>query len=146
MELIRQYDPGAQPASGAAAWTPELDSLYVETGRSGWTFHFYLPTNREMATVIVDRGGSARVTALHSWATPPRLLDIQGWTVDSGQAMGLFLEVCQPILGSQPDLDVQMRLSTAADAGRLTWLMEVIAPDEQALCEVSVDASTGQLR
>ena len=59
--LIRDSDPGAQLATGTGVWTPNIDNVYLEAGRTGWTFHFYLPTSAEMATVIVNRGGDARV-------------------------------------------------------------------------------------
>jgi hypothetical protein len=145
VQQIREYDLGAQLASGAGAWTPVIDPVYLDAGRTGWTFHFYLPASHEMATVIVDRGGSTRVAEVQPWETPPSLLDDQGWQVDSSQAIGAFLDSCQAAL-DQPDVQVQMRLSTAAENQRLMWQAGAVTRENQSVCEVRVDATTGQVR
>lgn len=146
VDLIRQEDLGALLADGVGAWTPVLDPTYLGAGRTGWTFHFYLPATGQMATIIVDRGGRARITELLAWETAPALLDDQNWQVDSGQAVSLFLGNCQAALDQNPDLHVQARLSTAASNGRLLWEISAVTGDGQVVCQVNVDASTGQVR
>ncbi|MEM4724841.1 MAG: hypothetical protein QXP01_07505 [Candidatus Hadarchaeum sp.] len=147
VELIRQHDPAAELASGAGAWTPVIDTVYLVAGRTGWTFHFYLPNRREMATVVVDRGGLAHLVDSRPWQTPPDLLDDQAWQVDSPQALDLFYRQCKPVLDTQPGSKVQARLSTAASNRTLVWQVKLLAPDsELPICEVSIDATTGIVR
>jgi hypothetical protein len=146
VEAIRTRDPGAQLASGVGAWTPTIDPVYLNAGRTGWTFHFYLPSSQQMATVIVDRGGQARIPEVLAWETPPDLLDDRDWQIDSSQAATLFLQTCRAALDSQPDLQAQMRLSASADLGRLMWQARVVTGENQPVCEVNIDAETGQVR
>ncbi len=142
---VREVDLSAELASAAGAWTPVINRAQLSTGRTGWTFHFYLPTTNEMARVVVDRGGGARVVEVVPWETPPALLEDQGWQVDSSIAAATFLQTCQSTLNSQPDSRVEARLSMAAANKRLVWQIQVIAtPTGQALCEVKLDATTGQ--
>ncbi len=147
VEVIRQTDPAAELASGVGAWTPIVNAVQLESGRTGWTFHFYLPTSHQMATVIVDRTNGARVAEVKPWETPPTLLSDQGWQVDSPQAVGRLLEACRTTFESQADSQVQARLSTAADHRTLVWHLRVFSPaDPLAVCEVNLDATTGLLR
>ncbi len=149
VELIRQKDAGAQLASGAGAWTPIINSSYLIAGRTGWTFHFYLPATGEMATVIVDRGGSAWIAERVTWETPPDLLDDQNWQVDSAQAMDQFYQVCGPPLEVEPveDAMVQARLSTASSNRGLLWQVTAVSlSTEIPFCGVTVDATTGSVR
>lgn len=146
VDLIRQSDPGAQLASGAGAWTPGVDPVYLQSGRTGWTFSFYLPASQEMAEVVVNRGGSAAIVEVQDWETPPMLLDDQGWQIDSPQALGMFLSVCQEEVNAAPDITVQTRLSASAQFNNLIWQMVATNDAGERVCVVSVDASTGQYR
>jgi hypothetical protein len=144
VNLIRQEDARATLASGAGAWTPVINPDQLNAGRTGWTFHFYLPTFNQMATVVVDRGGVAHITELKPWETPPDLLQDQGWQVDSPQALSQMLASCQDTLNTQPDAQVEARLSTAASNRRLMWQVKVFSPENPlAMCEVRLDATTG---
>src|SRR5262245_27204143 len=51
VKLIRDEDPGAVLASAVGGWTPviKLDNLY--SGRTAWTFHFYLPDTNSFVWV-----------------------------------------------------------------------------------------------
>lgn len=149
VELIRQTDAGAELASGSGAWTPTINMNYLTAGRTGWTFHFYLPASGEMATVIVDRGGSAWIAEQVAWETPPDLLDDQNWQVDSAQAMDQFYQICGAPLESESSEDnvVQARLSTASSNRGLIWQITAVSlSTELPICGVTVDATTGSVR
>jgi hypothetical protein len=145
VETIRERDVGAQLASGTGAWTPTIDPAQLESGRTGWTYYFYLPASGEMASVIVDRGGSVHIGDVETWETPPELLDDSLWEVDSPQAVSNLLASCQTVLDEEEGAWVQARISAAAEHRRLLWQTQVIN-DNQVVCEVNVDATTGQVR
>jgi hypothetical protein len=147
VEAIRERDVGAQLAVASGAWTPAIDSAELEAGRTGWTFHFYLPASGEMAAVVVDQGGRAYITGVEAWETPPELLDDSLWEVDSPQAMTDLLASCQSVLDENETAGVLLRLSAAAEQRRLLWQTQVVLIDDgQVICEVNVDATTGQVR
>ncbi len=148
VEAIRAVDPLAELAAGAGVWTPFINRVQLEAGRTGWTFFFYLPNYGEMAQVVVDRGKVAHVVNRVSWQTPPSLLSDQGWLVDSPQAISRLLEVCRETLNEAgQDARVEVWLSTADEHRTLLWQARVVplgAPQEA--CEARVDAVTGALR
>lgn len=145
--LIRQQDPGAQLASATGAWMPVIDRALLRNGRTGWTFAFYLPGSNQMALVIVDRVTGPRLASSEPWASPPELLDDQAWQIDSGGAgMEAFMQMCGSMLDAQPDSWVQITLSTAAENSWLLWQYQLMASDGSVACQVSVDASSGQVR
>ncbi len=147
VEVARAEDPAAKLASGAGAWTPVITTANLQAGRTGWTFHFYLPSRQEMIWVVVGRGGGARITRRDPWVTPPSLLDDQGWQVDSGAAMTLGLQNCQPVLDGNIEAQAEARLSLAAANRALLWQLAFTVPgDAGAACRVNVDATTGQVR
>ncbi len=147
VEVIRAEDPGALLASGAGAWTPVINTANLSAGRTGWTFHFYLPASNRMAWVVVDRERTARITRIDEWETRPDLLDDQAWQVDSAQAVQIALQTCQSALDAHPDAVVEARLSMAASNRALVWLVSVTPPASPELaCQVSVDATTGRPR
>ncbi len=145
--LIREQDPGAQLASATGAWTPVVDRALLKNGRTGWTFAFYLPATGQMALVIVDRVTGPRIAHREDWASPPDLLDDQTWQIDSGGAgMNAFVDTCGGTLDAQPDGQVQATLTMAAENRWLLWQYQLLAPDGTVSCQVSVDASSGQVR
>ncbi len=148
VEAIRAVDPLAELAAGAGAWSPLIDTVQLEAGRTGWTFFFYLPNSGEMARVVVDRGKVAHVVSRQPWETPPTLLSDQGWLVDSPQAISRLLEVCRDTISSAgTDAHVEVWLSTAAENRTLLWQARVVpigAPEDA--CEARVDALTGAPR
>lgn len=145
--LIRRQDPGAQLASATGAWTPVISRAMLENGRTGWTFAFYLPASGQMALVIVDRVTGPRIAGSEAWPTAPELRDDQTWLIDSGGAgMSAFIQTCGGMLDAQPDGRVQATLTTAAENAWLLWQVQLLAPDGAIMCQVSVDASSGQIR
>jgi hypothetical protein len=146
VEMIRETDAGAQVASGAAVWTPRIDTAQMGAGRNGWTFHFYLPASGEMATVLVDGAGRAKLEDSVPWDTPPSLLDPQRWRTDSPEVMQQFVEMCQATLDAAPDAVVEVRVSMAAENRNVLWLAKVDPGLGGTPCEVGVDATTGLLR
>jgi hypothetical protein len=147
VEAIRAVDPGAQMASGAGEWTPNIDMAELDAGRTGWTFYFYLPATNEMATVTVDRGKAVHIVGREAWQSAPQLLSDQSWQIDSPQAVAKLLESCQTTLDSEPDAQVEVRLSAAAENRILLWKMGVKSLNNPlAVCEVTIDAVTGLVR
>jgi hypothetical protein len=147
VEAIRQRDVGAELATGSGAWTPTINPAALEAGRTGWTFYFYLPASHEMAAVVVDQGGRARIAEVDAWETPPELLDDSLWEVDSPQAVSDLLASCQSVLDEDETAGVLLRLSAAAEHHRLIWQTQVVlSGDNQVVCEVDIDATTGQVR
>jgi hypothetical protein len=145
--LIRQQDAGAVLVTAAGAWTPVINRAEMEAGRTGWTFYFYLPSTGEMAAVVANRiGADPRILEVQSWLTPPDVMDDQRWEIDSGWGMSKFLPECQSVLNSQSDSEVQAYLSMAAGNRQMLWQYQVLAPDQNVLCSVNVDASTGQIK
>lgn len=147
VETIREQYPLAALAEAAGTWTPEIDTVQLEAGRTSWTYFFYLPSRQQMATVIVDADGLAWIDSIDTWPEQPSLLDDQRWNTDSPIVTNALLSHCEDTLGEQPDSQVEMRLSTAAANRTLLWQATVSslqAPD--ATCTVTVDASTGILR
>ena len=141
--LIRQEDPAAELVSAAGAWTPNVSKGYVSAGRTGWTFHFYLPSREQMVAVIVDRNGRAYIAEKLAWTTPPQSLSDQGWTQDSPIATYAFMQKCQSALSGHPEAAVEARLSLAPENQRLLWQVWLLDPNQQSLCEFMLDASTG---
>jgi hypothetical protein len=145
--LIRQQDPGAELASATGAWTPVIDKALLDNGRTGWTFAFYLPATNQMALVVVDRVASPRIASVEPWGSPPALLDDQNWQIDSGTSgMKAFVHTCEGVLDTQAGSQARATLSMAEENEILLWQYEVLSSDGIALCRVSVDASSGQIR
>jgi|GEM_PF-942013 len=147
VEVIRAEDPGAVLASAGGVWNPVIDQVYLKAGRTGWTFHFYLPATRQMAAVVVDRGGQALIDSVQPWETPPVLLDDMRWQADSPIALQAFNQACSETLSGTPDARVEARLSTASSNMTLMWSVKLISvEDPLAVCQVNVDAVTGLVR
>lgn len=147
VEAIRAEDPGARLASAAGAWTPPTGSAQVTSGRTGWTFSFYLPATDEMANVVVNRVGAAEVGAAQPWPAVPQLLEDQRWRADSSVALAVFGETCGEALNDAPGAFVEARLSTAQELVAPMWHVALHnAGDPLAVCEVRVDATTGTAR
>ncbi len=147
VDVARAQDAGAELASSVGAWSPTINADNLITGRTGWTFHFYMPSSQSIAWVVVSRGGSARIARVDPWDTPPALQDDQGWQIDSGQAVAVAMETCQPTLDAHPEAVVEARLSLATDNRALVWRISVTPADPAApACVVSLDATTGQVR
>lgn len=147
VEAIRAEEPGARLASAAGAWTPPTSSAQVSTGRTGWTFSFYLPSSNEMVNVVVNRAGAAEIGTAEAWAAVPGLLEDQRWRADSSVAAAVFAETCGAALNDSPDASVEARLSTAEELIAPMWHVVLRNPGEPlAACEVRVDATTGTVR
>jgi hypothetical protein len=144
LNLIRAQDVGALLMSAAGTWTPNINMAQLQAGRTGWTFYFYLPAKQQVASVIADTKSGARIASVQAWQTPPKVLDERSWTADSSSGMPAFLQKCQGDLSGQRRAIA--RMSTAAENGSLLWQFQVVTPDEQVVCEVAVDARTGQPR
>lgn len=142
--LIRDEDPGAQLASAAGGWYPGVHPVYIESGRTGWTYFFFLPATNQMAEVVVDQGNIARLVTTVDWETPPDLLDDRLWNADSALAMPLFLSICQEEMTG--DSSVVARLSAARENTYLNWHIELFDADNDSVCKVDVDAASGSLR
>jgi len=147
VELVRQIDPGAMLASSAGIWSAHVNAVQLDAGRTGWTFFFFLPDTTEMARVVVDRGGVARLVDQQPWETPPDVLEDQRWMVDSPAAIEKLLETCGEVVEGQPDASVRARLTMAAENRTILWQMSAQSEaDPLEACEVNVDAVTGVIR
>lgn len=148
IDMIRDQDPGAELASAAGAWTPTIVLPDLVDGRTGWTFHFYLPAKNQMAWVTVGRDREVRLARVEDWETPPTLLDDEAWQVDSPQAIQIALgSACQATLDDAPDAEVQARLSLDVSNGALIWQIRVFpAADPNAACSARIDATSGTVR
>jgi len=147
VELIRQTDPGATLSSGAGVWSAHLNTVQLDAGRTGWTFFFFLPDTGEMARVVVDRDGVARLADRQPWETPPDVLEDQRWMVDSPAAVVKLLESCAEVVQGQPDASVRARLTMAAENRTILWQMSAQSEaDPLTTCDVNVDAITGVIR
>ncbi|MBN1312155.1 MAG: hypothetical protein JXB30_12115 [Anaerolineae bacterium] len=146
--LIRSQDAGAQLASATGAWTPVINRAQLGSGRTGWTFAFYLPSTEQMALVVVDRTDKPLVVSKEPWGTPPGLHDDQNWQIDSGGNSGMeaFLQTCGGTLEAEPDSRVHATLTTSTESQWLLWQYQLLSPGGVVLCEVSLDASSGQVR
>jgi hypothetical protein len=144
VELIRETDPAAQLATAVGAWTPTVDRAALRTGRTGWTFYFYLPASQEMGQVVVNRDMEAHLIETQPWLPAPELLSDQRWRTDSPDAAAPLLETCGDALAGTEGASVTIRLTTAAENRTLLWYGQVAAPGEDMpVCEVTVDALTG---
>ncbi len=146
VELIRAEDAGAQLASAIGVWTPGTPAINIESGRTGWTFYFYLPASGEMAEVVVDRDGAATLASREPWASAPGLLDDRRWQTDSSQAMALTLERCADALRGVDDATFEARLTTALSSGQITWQVTATGGDGDTVCAATIDALTGLVR
>jgi hypothetical protein len=123
-----------------------INQAELQAGRTGWTFYFYLPAKKQLAAVIADRAGGARVAGVQPWETPPDGIDDQKWQQDSPVGISGFLDKCRGGLAAQPDRQAIVRLSASADNAALVWNYRVVSPDQQAICEYSIDGNTGAPR
>jgi hypothetical protein len=147
IDLARQNDVRAELVSAAGAWTPLFLVEQIASGRTGWTFHFYLPGEQEMISIVVGKEGIAQITKRVPWVIPVLALDDQGWFIDSPEIAETLVENCGDLKDGATNLKVEARLSLAASEGRMIWLIRVTSLDEVELfCELSMDATTGQLR
>jgi hypothetical protein len=147
IKIARQNDLQATLVSVAGAWMPTISRAALAAGRTGWTYYIYLPETHQMAAIVVDRVGSARIASTQKWQTPPDTLDDSTWAIDSGQGMAAFLQKCEGALNAAPDRQVQAWLTTAkTEGGRLAWRYTVMGPDESVVCETGIDAQTGQVK
>jgi hypothetical protein len=144
--LARQNDSGAVLASAVGAWRPTISTAALTSGRTGWTYYIYFPSTQLMAAVVVDRKGNARVASSQKWQTPPDALDENQWAIDSPAGMATFLQKCQGDLNASADRQVEAVFSTDRSAGSLSWHIMVTGPDETPVCEILIDAVTGQVK
>lgn len=142
VNLIRSQDVGALLVSVQGAWTPNINMTELLSGRTGWTYFFYLPASNQLASVIADTRTGARIASVKPWQTPPSVLDDRSWVADSSIGMDLFLQKCQGEI--HDDRQVLVTMSTAKENGTLLWQRQVITPDRQVVCEADTDARTGQ--
>nr|MBN1229018.1 hypothetical protein [Anaerolineae bacterium] len=144
VELIRQTDAGAQLASAVSIWTPSIDLVQLRAGRNGWAFHFYLPSSGEMATVLVDGEGNARIDKYETWETPPSLIDDLNWRADSSVVADLLVTSCQETIGDFTQASVELWLSMAEENRAALWLVSASTTGESpATCELTINAVTG---
>jgi len=146
VKLIREQDPGAELASAAGAWTPNIKIDNLNTGRTGWTFHFYLPISNTFAWVTVDRGGTVHLNQTIEWQTPPTLINDQGWQIDSAEAVSTAVQSCGAAIESDPEATVEARLSLAASNRALLWRITVKPFPSAQPCVVNIDATTGGIK
>lgn len=147
VEMARTQDAGAQLMSAAGGWTPTIKLDNLNTGRTSWTFHFYLPSSQTVIWVAVARGNSAQIAQVLPWDTPPPVLDDQGWVVDSAQAVDLALQRCRGALNDDPQASVEARLSLSAAGRAILWHVSVLPSDpEEEPCEADIDATLGVVR
>jgi hypothetical protein len=147
VEAARARDVGAKLASAAGGWTPIIKADNLNSGRTGWTYHFYLPSEKKMLWIAVDRGGEVRTVQEQDWDTPPGLIDDQGWKIDSAEALALAMQTCQATLAADPKATVEARLSLAASERAIVWHIRVTPSDPQGdACTVRIDATTGAFR
>jgi hypothetical protein len=147
VEVARARDAGAELASAAGAWTPNYNSDNLDAGRTGWTYHFYLPSENKMLWVVADRDAGVRVVREEDWETPPGLIDDQGWQIDSAQALALAVQTCETLLAADQNPSVEARLSLAASGRALIWHIHMTPSDpDDDVCSVRIDATTGVVR
>ena len=142
VNLIRSQDVGAQLVSAQGTWTPNIDMSQLMSGRTGWTFFFYLPAKAVMASVIADTSTGVRIANVKPWQTPPSVNDERSWVADSSIGMDLFIQKCGGEI--HDDRQVLVTMSTARELGTLLWQRQVLTPDNQVVCEADTDARTGQ--
>jgi hypothetical protein len=100
-----------------------------------------------MISIVVGKEGMAQITERVTWVIPVLALDDQGWFIDSPEIAETLVENCGDLKDGATNLKVEARLSLAASEGRMIWLIRVTSLDEVELfCELSIDATTGQLR
>jgi hypothetical protein len=141
---IREKDGGAVLMAAMGAWTPVVNRAELGAGRTGWTFYFYLPSSAQMAAVVVNRGGGARISEVKAWGTVPDALDELNWQIDSGASINKFTEKCLGSLNS--DASVLATFSTARENNSLMWIYQAVNWDGAVLCEAKVDAQSGAAR
>jgi hypothetical protein len=147
VEAARARDAGAELASAAGAWTPNYNLDNLDAGRTGWTYHFYLPSEKKMLWIAADQGGGIRVVREDDWDTPPGLIDDQGWQIDSAQALAVAVQNCEAVLTADPMPSVEARLSLAASARALIWHIRMAPSDPDGdICSIRIDATTGLVR
>jgi hypothetical protein len=147
VEAARARDAGAELTSAAGAWTPNYRFDNLNAGRTGWTYHFYLPSERKILWITADSGGGVRIVREEDWDTPPSLIDDQGWQIDSAQALALAVQTCEPVLSADPNTSVEARLSLAASERALIWHIRMSPSDlDSDVCSVRIDATTGSVR
>ena len=142
VDLIRAQDVGAELVSAQGIWTPNIDMALLMSGRTGWTFFFYLPAKGVLASVITDTSTGARIASVKPWQTPPNVNDERSWVADSSIGMDLFIQKCGGEI--HDNREVLVTMSTARELGTLLWQRQVITPDENVVCEADTDARTGQ--
>jgi hypothetical protein len=144
LERARERDPRAELASAVGVWTPGTPFSQVQSGRTGWTFHFFLPGERAMVSIVANTSQQAELTGERAWLSDPALLDDQFWQLDSSIVGNRFAETCSEAWQANPDARVEFRLSTAATNGRLQWAA-TLTEGQNDLCSVRVDATSGRV-
>lgn len=147
LELARESDPQATLMSAAGIWTPPVNTQALSTGRNGWTFFFYLPSNGTMLTVTAGQNSQAEIASVEAWETPPSVFEDDRWHTDSGAAAALLLQECGSTIEDTPGAQVELRLSPAQVNRTVLWKGLVLGGvSEEPLCEATIDAVTGILR
>ncbi len=147
VEAARGRDAGARLMTVTGLWYPSIDTVQLGAGRTGWTYFFYLPSNREMAEVVVGENGAVRAVDTTTWMTIPALLDDARWQVDSGIALGTFQQECGDTLSGTSNYYVEARFSTAVDNVTLVWDLSAVDLDTGEVgCAIRVDGVTGLVR
>lgn len=143
-EVALGIDDEAQLASAIGAWTPTIHPANLRAGRTGWTFHFYMPSSGAMAWIVVGRGGSAKLETSEAWDSPPSLLAEQTWRLDSGDALAAAFQQCPAPLDPQQTEGIA-QLSLASSNRAIVWDIR-LSPGLDPPCRTAIDATTGAIR
>lgn len=142
--LARAWETDAQLVGADAGWSATAVNLVGNP--TDWAFRFYSPSRQRMYLVGVGRDGQAAgVPHFQKEPSPPPVINLETWTVDSPEALARWLDNGGgALLGQNPGIDVTMRLGVDPASGGATWIITAFDANGQPSA-LKIDAATGQV-
>lgn len=139
------WQADAMLATASATWTQGLTREELAKGQAVWTFTFYSPTAQEVATISVTDGVATLVSSQPA-GTPLELLEVNGWQVDSREAIQTMLENGgENFIANAGFATLNMNLSLANTTGRVEWLAALFSNQTGSSLTHRIDATSGEI-
>lgn len=139
------WQADAMLATASATWPQGLTRDELAEGQAVWTFTFYSPAAQEVATITVANGAGTVVNSQPAGA-PLDLLEVNGWQVDSSEAIQTMLENGgDGFVANAGFVTLNMNLSLANTNGRVEWLAGLFSNQAGTSLTHRIDGTSGEI-
>ncbi len=140
----KSWSEDAQLVSANANWPQILNKEQVGEPTT-WNYRFYSPEERRLFFAFVAPDGQIQTIEHQVPITlPPKIIQLDDWSLDSGAALGLWLDYGgDELVRTNPGLELVVQLRTTNRSPNPVWM--VVGWDERTndLHIIAVDATAG---